>query len=131
MFPVPVTYFLKDSSPAVFITYAEVLFIFAESAARGWITADAETLYREAITASLNQFGIIDNRIIDSYLQQEAIRFDAAHWYESIGWQKWIAYYGQGPDAFTDCAGSVIPSLSLVPIPFWVPESYLVAFFIP
>ncbi|MCS2762396.1 SusD/RagB family nutrient-binding outer membrane lipoprotein [Bacteroides ovatus] len=98
----PGTYFLKDSSPAVFYTYAEVLFIFAESAARGWITADAETLYREAITASLNQFGIIDNRIIDSYLQQEAIRFDAAHWYESIGWQKWIAYYGQGPDAFTD-----------------------------
>ena len=54
----PGTYFLKDSSPAVFYTYAEVLFIFAESAARGWITADAETLYREAITASLNQFGI-------------------------------------------------------------------------
>ena len=54
------------------------------------------------VPASLNQFGIIDNRIIDSYLQQEAIRFDAAHWYESIGWQKWIAYYGQGPDAFTD-----------------------------
>ena len=27
----PGTYFLKDSSPAVFYTYAEVLFIFAES----------------------------------------------------------------------------------------------------
>ncbi|MEB3376018.1 SusD/RagB family nutrient-binding outer membrane lipoprotein [Bacteroides sp. CR5/BHMF/2] len=98
----PGTYFLKDSSPAVFYTYAEVLFIFAESAVRGWITADAETLYREAVIASLNQFGITDTHIIDSYLQQEGVRFDAEHWYESIGWQKWIAYYGQGPDAFTD-----------------------------
>ena len=75
----PGTYFLKDSSPAVFYTYAEVLFIFAESAVRGWITADAETLYREAVIASLNQFGITDTHIIDSYLQQEGVRFDAEH----------------------------------------------------
>ena len=30
------------------------------------------------------------------------MKYDAARWYESIGWQKWIAFYGQGPDAFTD-----------------------------
>ena len=34
--------------------------------------------------------------------QDETVKYDAAHWYESIGWQKWIAYYGQGSDAFTD-----------------------------
>lgn len=98
----PGTTFLKDEAPAVFVTYAEVLFTYAEAAARGWISADAEQLYKEAITASLQQQGITDETVIGNYLAQDAVKYDAAHWYESIGWQKWIAYYGQGPDAFTD-----------------------------
>ena len=98
----PGTTFLKDEAPAVFVTYAEVLFTYAEAAARGWISADAEQLYKEAITASLRQQGITDETVIGNYLAQDAVKYDAAHWYESIGWQKWIAYYGQGPDAFTD-----------------------------
>lgn len=49
----PGTAFLQDESPAVFVTYAEVLFIYAEAAARGWISADAESLYQQAVTASL------------------------------------------------------------------------------
>ena len=30
------------------------------------------------------------------------MKFDASRWFECVGWQKWVAYYGQGPDAFTD-----------------------------
>lgn len=98
----PGSLFLEDSSPAIFYSYAEILFIFAESAARGWISADAELLYQEAVTVSLRQFGITNSSAIDLYLNQESVRFDASRWYESIGWQKWVAYYGQGPDAFAD-----------------------------
>ena len=98
----PGTEFLKDEAPAVFVTYAEVLFTYAEAAARGWIDADAEQLYQQAITASLQQQGVTDDSVIAAYLAQDGVKYDAAHWYESIGWQKWIAYYGQGPDAFTD-----------------------------
>ena len=98
----PGTEFLKDEAPAVFVTYAEVLFTYAEAAAREWINADAEQLYKEAITASLQQQGVTDAATIASYLSQDGVKYDASHWYESIGWQKWIAYYGQGPDAFTD-----------------------------
>jgi len=90
----PGKYFLEDSSPAVFYTYAEVLFIYAEAAARGWISADAESLYKQGITASLNQFGITDAATIQEYLQQESVKFNASRWYESIGWQKWVAFYG-------------------------------------
>lgn len=107
----PGSYFLADSSPAVFYTYAEVLFIYAEAAARGWITADAASLYQQAVTASLQQFGI-DDASISSYLQQPAVQYNPARWYESIGWQKWIAYYGQGPDAFTDWRRLGYPELT-------------------
>lgn len=98
----PGTSFLKDSAPAIFYSYAEVLFIYAEAAARGWISANAEQLYKDAITASLNQFGIKDTDAITQYLEQESVQFNTSRWFESIGWQKWIAYYGQGLDAFTD-----------------------------
>ncbi len=95
----PGSIFLADESPAVLFTYAEVLFIFAEAAARGFINADAATLYNEAITASLQQFGI---KIAATYLAQPKVAYDATKWAEQIGWQKWIAFYGQGPDAYTD-----------------------------
>ena len=107
----PGTAFLEDASPAVFVTYAEVLFTYAEAAARGWISADAEQLYQAAITASLQQQGITDATVIANYLAQDGVKYDAAHWYESIGWQKWIAYYGQGPDAFTDWRRLGYPAL--------------------
>lgn len=98
----PGTYFLEDQSPAVFYTYAEVLFDLSEAASRGWISANAEQLYDQAVTASLNQFGITDASTVNNYLSQPSVKFDSSKWYESIGWQKWIAYYGQGIDAFTD-----------------------------
>lgn len=108
----PGTYFLESESPAVFFTYAEVLFDFAEAAARGFITSNAELIYRQAITASLNQFNITN---VDSYLAQLSIAYNPSRWYESIGWQKWIAYYGQGPDAFTDWRRLGYPILQSVP----------------
>lgn len=108
----PGSYFLKDNSPAVFFSYAEVLFIYAEAAARGWISADASALYKDAVKASLNQFGITDVDAVSNYLAQDAVQYDSSHWYESIGWQKWIAYYGQGPDAFTDWRRLGYPTLS-------------------
>ncbi|MFV0586344.1 SusD/RagB family nutrient-binding outer membrane lipoprotein [Bacteroides reticulotermitis] len=111
----PGTSFLKDSAPAVFYTYAEVLFIYAEAAARGWITADANSLYQQAITASLNQFGVSNEDVIEEYLQQEGVQYDASRWFEKIGWQKWIAYYGQGPDAFTDWRRLGYPQLAAGP----------------
>lgn len=95
----PGSKFLLDEAPAIFYTYSEVLFIFAESAARGLISADAETLYNQAIAASLEQYGITE---VDNYLAQDAVKYNAQKWAEKIGWQKWIAYYGQGPDAYTD-----------------------------
>ncbi len=98
----PGKYFLADDAPAVFFTYSEVAQIFAESAARGFINADAEAWYKEGIKASLAQYGITDNAVVEAYLSQPDVAYNSSRWAELIGWQKWIAYYGQAPDAFTD-----------------------------
>lgn len=98
----PGTYFLTSQSPAVIFSYAEVQFALSEAVARGLITGNAETYYKQAITASLNQFGITDTKTISDYLNQPSVQYNSANYKKSIGEQKWIAFYGQGLDAFAE-----------------------------
>lgn len=111
----PGTYFLTSSSPAVIASYAETLFNLSEAVARGYISGDAEQLYKNAITASFNQFGITNTEAIANYLNQAAVQYDATNYARSIGTQKWIAFYGQGLDAFTEWRRLDYPVLTAGP----------------
>lgn len=98
----PGTYFRAAHAPAVILTYAEVLFLRAEAAARGLSSEDPADLYNKAIIASFNQYGITNETVISNYLDQDAVKFNAANYKESIGDQKWIALFGQGLEAFAE-----------------------------
>ncbi|WP_166923216.1 SusD/RagB family nutrient-binding outer membrane lipoprotein [Flavobacterium poyangense] len=111
----PGTYFLTSSSPAVLVSYSEVLFNLSEAVARGYIAGDAEQLYKNAITASFNQFGINNATVISDYLNQPTVKYDAANYAKSIGTQKWIAFFGQGLDAFTEWRRLDYPVLTAGP----------------
>lgn len=97
----PGTYFLDAKAPAVIFSYAELLFDRAEAAARGFTTENAEDLYKQAITASWQQYAISTTNI-DSYFALPAVKYDAANYKKSIGEQKWIALFGQGLEAWTE-----------------------------
>ncbi|MFH6942610.1 SusD/RagB family nutrient-binding outer membrane lipoprotein [Flavobacterium sp. FlaQc-50] len=111
----PGSYFLTSASPAVLVSYSEVLFNLSEAAARGYIAGDAEQLYKSAITASFNQFGITNATIISDYLDQPTVKYDAANYAKSIGTQKWIAFFGQGLDAFAEWRRLDYPVLTAGP----------------
>ncbi|WP_321330995.1 SusD/RagB family nutrient-binding outer membrane lipoprotein [uncultured Bacteroides sp.] len=111
----PGSYFLTSESPAVIFSYSEVLFDLAEATARGYIAGDAEELYKEAITASFNQFGITDATAIAAYLAQPSVAYDASDYKKSIGTQKWIAFFGQGLDAFAEWRRLDYPQLTAGP----------------
>jgi hypothetical protein len=111
----PGSYFLAPQSPAVIFSYSEVLFARAEAVARGYIPGDAEQLYKSAITASLNQFGITDATVISNYLNQASVKYDATNFAKSIGIQKWIAFFGQGLDAFAEWRRLDYPVLTAGP----------------
>jgi hypothetical protein len=96
------TYFTTPQTPGVILSPAEVLFGRAEAAARGFTSEDAEALYNQAIKASLKQFGITDDEVVDAYLAQTLVKFNSANFRESIGIQKWIALFGQGLEAFAE-----------------------------
>ncbi len=84
------------------ITYAEVMFLKAEAAARGmYVGGDAGSLYEEAIRASMQQWNISDNNFtVTAYLDK--VPYNAGKLKNVIGTQKWIALYMQGLQAWME-----------------------------
>ena len=107
--------FTDADAPAVLLTYSEVLFNQAEAAARGWIDGDAEALYRAAITASMNQYGISNQAAIDAYLAQPNVVYNGTNVEQSIGEQKWVALYFQGMEAWSEWRRLNYPRLTPAP----------------
>ncbi len=99
--------FVRADAPAYVMTYAEVLFLQAEAAERGWIQADAATLYQQAITAHMEMLGVPAGDIT-AYLGQARVAYAGL---PSIALQKWIALYGNGPEAFAEWRRTGYPVL--------------------
>ncbi len=100
--------------PALLQTYAEVLFLQAEAAARGWSAGDASQLYQEAIIASMQQWGVPAEEIT-TYLSQAAVSFDINNYRQAIGDQKWLALYMQGIEAWSEWRRLDFPELLPAP----------------
>src|SRR5207302_9793089 len=63
--------------PSFVMTYAEVSFILAEAAERGWVTTagTAAALYNQGIQASMDQWGVTDAAAVAAYLADTAIAY--------------------------------------------------------
>lgn len=85
--------------PGNMLDAAEVNFLLAEAAERGYIAGGAETFYNEAITASFDYWGAAD---VATYLAQTGVKYSTAagDWKQKIGAQKWIAFFNRPYDAW-------------------------------
>lgn len=108
----PGDYFRAPHAPAVIMSYAEVLFDLSEAVSRGFITGDAAGLYKQAVLASLDQYGIDDVTVTGNYLGQASVQYNSANYKQSVGNQKWIALFGQGLEAFAEWRRLDYPQLS-------------------
>jgi hypothetical protein len=79
---------------------------------RGFITGDAADLYKQAVLASLAQYGIDDATVTANYLGQASVQYNAANYKQSVGNQKWIALFGQGLEAFAEWRRLDYPQLA-------------------
>ena len=105
--------FLQPESPLTFMTYAEVLFLQAEAAQRGWIAGDVKSLYEQAVMASMEQHGIDpSSAAVADYLAGSASFDAAADKMELIITQKWIALFQQGSIAYDDWRRTGIPAIA-------------------
>jgi hypothetical protein len=97
--------------PNFIMTYAEVSFILAEAAERGWISGSAAAYYDQGIRASMEQWGVTDQAAIDAYLAQPTIAYKGGTaGLTQIALQKWIALYTDGVEAWSEWRRTCVPA---------------------
>lgn len=121
------------TTPTAVMTYAEVLFLEAEAAFRGWIPGDPAALYEAGIRANMTQYS--DSRAptaaeIDAYLAQPVVQYDGARGLEQIQLQQWIGLFMNGSEAWAHWRRTGVPeltpgpdlTLSRIPVRFSYPS---------
>jgi len=98
------------SFPTFIMTYAEVSFILAEAAERGWIVGSAAAYYNQGIQASMAQWGVTDATAIAAFLARPGIAYTpGTAGLRQIALQKWIALYTDGVEAWAEWRRTCIP----------------------
>jgi hypothetical protein len=126
----------NKANPSFYMTYAELLFIKAEAAQRGMgglAPAQAAGFYNDAITASMNQWGITDAATISAYLAGPNVAYaGGTAGLKQIAVQKWIALIDDGSQSWAEwrrtCQPSTIAAgpaavVNFVPRRFFYPTS--------
>lgn len=110
----PSRYVTAFDSPYIYISYAEVEFLIAEAAVRGWnVGSDAESHYRKAITAAMQQWSLFGATVgqsqIDSYLS--ANPFNSGDAINQINTQLWILHFLDPMETWANWRRSGYPNL--------------------
>lgn len=98
---------LEAGFPATLMDYAEVEFLIAEAAARGYNvgTGNAESHYNNAITQSIIAWGGTSAEAA-TYLANPEVAYttgtNAGNFRKKIGLQKWIALYNRGLEGWAE-----------------------------
>ena len=107
--------------PMFFQTYAEVEFMLAEAAQRGWIAGDPATHYESGVRAAMEYLqlygsgAVIGSAAIDAYLAENP--FDPASALEQINEQYWAATLLNEYEAWANWRRSGYPELTPVDYP--------------
>lgn len=93
------------------ITSAEVHFILAEAALKGWAVGSAETHYNNAIKASLDTWEL--GASYEEFLAQDGVAYNGT--LEQLLTQKWVASWSSSTEAWMDYRRTGIPNFQAGP----------------
>ena len=113
---------ITPSLEGILLDYPEVEFLMAEAIERGFITGSAATHYNNAVTASVVYWTLklkdataaTAAAAASTYLAQPKVAYATAatNWKEKIGFQKWLALYNRGWEAWVEWRRLDYPKLS-------------------
>lgn len=116
-FSSPGDFYLNPTLPGIMLSHAQVKFLLAEAANKGFIAGgidQARIYYFEAIRANMAVNGV-SSAAADLYVAAASNNFTTtAQGNERIGYQTWLALYGQGIEAWTEWRRTGFPALSPV-----------------
>lgn len=102
-----------DQLDANFMTAAETYFLLAEAAQKGWVTADAKTLYETGVRLSFEYW---QTDLPDTYLSAGSAAFatNGQNPIEQIITQKWLHNIGNGYEGWIEYRRTGFPQLKVV-----------------
>jgi len=91
-----------EGSPSFIMTYSELLFIKAEAAERGFIAGSAAQFYADAITASMEQWGVSAANTA-AYLASAGVAYQGgAAGLKQIAYEKWVSLFNLETEAYAE-----------------------------
>jgi uncharacterized protein YcfL len=106
-----------QSTPLPIITSAQMNFLLAEAAFRGWWEGDARFFYEKAISESMKQWGVYTVAGFNAFMQKTPVAWNEKDGLLRIGYQKWVALYLQGIEAWSEWRRLGYPLLQPAPSP--------------
>jgi len=94
------------------LSAAEVHFILAEAALKGWDVGDTKTHYEQAIKSSLETWGVAET--YGSYIAQPQVAFNNS--LEQLIEQKWVASWTAATESWLDYRRTGYPALKAGPV---------------
>jgi hypothetical protein len=130
--------FRGETSPLFILTYADVLLARAEAAAKGWTGENANALFASAIKASWQQWGVyimksdnpdddedgegdLTTAELEAEAQDRVDDYVAAfvggypNIFQRIATQRWITFYPNGPQGWSEWRRTGYPVLTPTP----------------
>lgn len=102
----------EQSADLPIMTTAQLEFSLAEAALKGWISESAEDHYLKAIESSFRQYGVFTQAGFDAFVAQPEVAWSDAAGMEKIGYQKWVALFLQGFEAWAEWRRLDYPALT-------------------
>jgi len=107
-----------EASTLFILTAADVMLARSEAAYLGWTSEDYVQLYEDAIAASWEQWGVFDGAAYGNYIADADIALaggGAAADYGKIATQRWLTFYPNGPQGWSEWRRTGFPVL--IPTP--------------
>jgi hypothetical protein len=96
--------------PYVMMGYWELQFLLAEAAQRKWINGNAADYYESGIKANFEYYQL--SAVVDTYLQQENVKYKEATGIWQINMQKYLAgFYQSGWECFFNYHRTGVPDI--------------------
>ncbi|MEM9884985.1 MAG: SusD/RagB family nutrient-binding outer membrane lipoprotein [Bacteroidota bacterium] len=110
-------------SPMFFMTYAEIEFLLAEAALRGWNSGNAADHFESGIRAAMKLYEKYDASLtiseddVNAYVEANPLSGDQMEAMSQIGWQYWAVTFLNEYESFANYRRTGIPELVPVNYP--------------
>ena len=113
------TEYVLPETPGMLVSGAEVCFLKAEAAVKGWISEDANTLYQRGIEVAIGtvhnkvyaQTGAVSTAEITTYVNNHVLSADAEEAKEQINTQAYFLHFANPLEAWANLRRSDYPVL--------------------